>query len=120
MDGSVGSINSLSKVWTFLYKVGKLRRDEKEKLQMKKILAILLITLSFPSFGMNTGAIRSYVYCVEGYKFLYVYTSSSVKAGVSVTQIYKSVGVSEDRHSPMACDGTEPKEVKREPTKYGK
>jgi len=96
--------------------VGKLLRNEKEKLQMKRIILFLIITLSSLSvFGMNTGNIRSYVYCIEDYKFLYVYTSNASTAGVSVTQITENAG---GRIVPMGCDGTEPKQIKPTPIKH--
>lgn len=64
---------------------------------------------------LRVDSIRSYVYCVEGYKFLYVFTSDSSAGGVTVTQILE---YGNGNTFPMACDGSEPKQIPRTPTKY--
>lgn len=74
------------------------------------VMAMLIGYSKSAHAGMSTDSIRSYVYCVEGYKFLYVFTSSNTAGGVSVTQILK---YGNGNTFPMACDGTEPKRIKR-------
>ena len=86
---------------------------------MRKLLLIIGMLLSFQSFGvgMNTDAVRSYVYCVEGYKFIYTF-SNSPRGGVTVTQVLEysaHVGM-----VPLQCDSSEPYRVAYEPIKTKK
>ena len=63
----------------------------------------------------SADAIRSYVYCIEDYKFLYVFTSYSGGKVVTIEQIMEN---NKGRLMPMECDGTEPKQIKPGPIKY--
>ena len=79
------------------------------------VMAILIGYSKSVHAGLNIDSIRSYVYCVEGYKFLYVFTSSNTAGGVDVTQILK---YGNGNTFPMQCDGSEPKQITRTPIKY--
>ena len=84
---------------------------------MRILLLIIGITLSSQSFGMSTDAIRSYVYCVEGHKFIYTFTNSS-NGGIAVTQVLEysaHVGM-----VPQSCSGDEPYRVAYEGIKTKK
>ena len=76
---------------------------------MKKLLVIIyMLVLSFPTFGMGSDSIRSEIWCVNGYKFVYTWISTDHNT-ISVAQIMRNGKIA---LHPTECDGTEKKKIR--------
>lgn len=67
---------------------------------MKKLLLVLML-VSSSAFGVNGDSIRTTVKCIEGYKFLFTW-SSNTAGGISVVQIMERTN-STIIPQPMRC-----------------
>jgi len=70
---------------------------------MKKVILALLLAMSFNASAMNSSGIRTEVRCINGYQYLFAWSSSS-NDSPNVIQIFGTAGPT-NVPQPLACRG---------------